>query len=73
MNDHQFKLAVQRVTRGKVEVGLSTVMRDLDNAGLRGLGGPQVARQLRALGFRRNGWHGCGYDRTPRYVWGAAQ
>lgn len=70
MNDHQFNLAVRRVTRGKSEVGLSAVLRDLCNAGLRDLGGPQVARQLRVLGFRRDGWHGTGDDQTPRYVWG---
>lgn len=72
MSDLQFKLAVQRVTRGKFDIGLSGVMRDLYNAGLRDLGGAQVARQLRALGYRRDGWHGKGHDRTPRYVWGAA-
>ncbi len=72
MSDLQFKLAVQRVTRGKFDVGLSGVLRDLYNAGLTDLGGAQVARQLRTLGYRRDGWHGTGHDRTPRYVWGAA-
>ncbi|BBB13452.1 hypothetical protein [Sphingopyxis sp. FD7] len=72
MSDLQFKLAVQRVTRGKFDIGLSGVLRDLYNAGLPDLGGAQVARQLRALGYRRDGWHGTGYDRTPRYVWGNA-
>lgn len=72
MSALQFREAVSRVTRGKVEVGLSAVMRDLYNAGHRDLGGPQVARQLRLLGWRRDGWHGTGYDRAPRYVWGRA-
>lgn len=72
MSDLQFREAVSRLVRGKIDVALSDVMRGLYNAGHHDLGGPQVARQLRILGFRRDGWHGTGYDRTPRYVWGRA-
>ena len=69
MSDLQFKLAVQRVTRGKIEVGLADVMIDLANAALT-VTAPEVARQLRILGFRRDGDLPNGTASTPRCVWG---
>lgn len=69
MSDLQFREAVLRVVRGKAEVALDDVRRDLSNAGVE-VSGSALARQLRALGFARDGWAGTGYDRTPRYVWG---
>lgn len=69
MSDLQFKLAVQRVTRGKIEVALADVMVDLANAAL-SVTAPEVARQLRILGFRRDGELPFGGAATPRFVWG---
>ena len=62
--------ALRKVIRGKAEVGLNDVRRDMSNAGHRASGG-ELSRMLKSFGFERQGWLGTGYDRTPRYVWSA--
>lgn len=57
-----------RAIRGKAVVGLADVRRAMANDG-HPLTGAAVSSLLRKFGFRRDGWSGCGYDRTPRYVW----
>lgn len=54
--------------RGKTAVGLSDVRRSMSNHGHE-LTGRQVGKLLNEIGFKRDGWLGTGYDRTPRYVW----
>lgn len=71
MSDLLLREAVLRVVRGQTDIALSRVQSALSNAGQE-VGGVALSRQLRALGWRRDGWHGVGYDRTPRYVWGAS-
>lgn len=67
MSDLLLRQAVLRIVRGQTEIALSRVQNALSNAGQE-IGGHALSRQLRVLGFRRDGWHGIGYDRTPRYV-----
>ena len=62
--------ALRKSIRGKAEVGLADVKRDMDNAGRRVTGG-ELSRMLKSFGFHRDGWLHTGYDRTPRYVWSA--
>lgn len=69
MSDLQFREAVARVTRGQADIALSNVMVELLNAG-QSVTAPEVERQLCILGFRREGFHGIGCDRTPRYMRG---
>ena len=58
----------RKVTTGKPELGLADIKRDMDNAGRPATGG-EISRMLKSFGYRREGWQGTGYDRTPRYVY----
>lgn len=48
-------------------VALSDIGRHMSNAG-HGMSNPRLSVMLRRAGFKREGWDGTGYDRTPRYV-----
>lgn len=63
--------ALRKVIRGRAEVGLSGARRDMANAGYP-ISGNELSRMLKSFGFRRDGWLGTGYDRTPRYAWAAS-
>lgn len=62
---------LQAYLRGRVEIGLTDVTRDLSNhfAGEPlASDGRFVAKMLNAVGWQRSGWLYTGYDRTPRYA-----
>ena len=51
----------------RVEVPFTDLQRHMSNSGFR-VSGPSLSAMLRRAGFKREGWHGTGYDRTPRYI-----
>ena len=66
------KAAIAQLVAGRHEIGLQELRRDLYNTPLRNeplaQDGLYVAKMLNALGWRRDGWLGTGYDREQRYV-----
>lgn len=67
----QKKLDANRQLHNRLEIGLNDLRRDLDwmlpHEPLT-QDGRFVAKLLNALGYRRDGWLGTGYDRQARYV-----
>lgn len=68
----QIKSEISRIVEGRDDIDLSTVKRHLYNSPLRGDplidDGLFLAKMLNAIGWRRDGWLGTGYDRSPRYT-----
>lgn len=63
---------IAELVKGRSEVGLKALRRDLYNGSMAteplAQQGLFVAKMLNALGWRREGWLGTGYDREQRYV-----
>lgn len=65
------KEALGSILHGRTEIGLKHVQRDLAYAlNIESLvnNGHFIAKMLNAVGWRRDGWLGTGYDREARYV-----
>lgn len=66
------KAAIAEIVSGRSEIGLQDLRRELYNGSMRdeplAQQGLFVAKMLNALGWRRDGWLGTGYDRQQRYV-----
>lgn len=65
------KAHIEACVRGRTEIGLNDLRRRLAwelPADPWAQDGRFVAKMLNALGWRRDGWLGTGYDREARYV-----